>query len=324
MDRRNFLKTLSAATSGALLAPLSGSFAAAQSSGSLSMLTATAPPDLVCHLYYYAEMLGFYKELGLSVRVTPVANDPTALRGVLAGEADIGWCGALTTLQALRTGAAIKVLSSFVPLLDYKIVGRKTIASLKDLAGQPVAVSQVGAVSQIVPKIMIEAAGGDAGKVQWVSAGGGPNRFQALVAGRVAAAALNALHGNLAARMTDKFHVIATADKTLPDFLYTLDIVPSKVVETKKGELQAFLRATRKASEWASQNVKEAAALSKKILPDVDGKELEGALADFAKNNFWSRSGEVANKAWTYTTQTLVKSGELANAPTFDQVSAKL
>lgn len=324
MDRRNFLKTFSAATSGALLAPLSGLSASAQSSGSLTMLTATAPPDLVCHLYYYAEMLGFYKEQGLSFRVTPVANDPTALRGMLANEADIAWCGALTTLTALRTGADLKVLSSFVPLLDYKIVGKKSINSMKEMTGQPVAVSQVGAVSQIVPKIMIEAAGGDPAKVQWVSAGGGPNRFQALVAGRVAAAPLNALHGNLAAQMTDKFHLIATADKALPNFLYTLDIIPSKIAGTKKGELQAWLRATRKASEWASGNTKEAAALSKKILPDVDLKELEDALMDFAKNNYWSRAGEVSEKAWKFTTETLIKSGEIPDAPSLAQISAKI
>jgi NitT/TauT family transport system substrate-binding protein len=317
MNRRKFLKKLSSVASTAVLPSFFGQPASA-ASGSLSLLTATAPPDLVSHIFYYAEALGFYKEAGLTFKLAPVANDPTALRGVLAGEADIAWCGALTTFQALRTGASLKVLSSFVPKLDYKILAAKSIATTKDLAGQPVAVSQVGAVSQIVPKIMISEAGGDTSTVQWVSAGGGPNRFQALVAGRVQAAALNALHGNMAAKMADKYHVLATASQTMPDFLYTLEIIPSKVAQEKKGELQAFVAATQKASRWTLESPKEAAALSKKILPDVPLPDLEEAISDFVKTKYWSASGDVSLKSWNYTISSLLKSGDLANAPSED------
>ncbi len=324
MDRRKLLKALSVTGIGALTSQLQASRASAQGLGSLHMLTATAPPDLVCHVFYYAEKLGFYKDLGLNFRVEPVANDPTALRGVLAGVCDIAWCGALTTLQALRTGADLKVLSCFTPSLDYKIIARNDIASVKAMEGKPVAVSQMGAVSQIVPKIMIENAGGDPSKVQWVSAGGGPNRYQALVAGRVSAAPLNALHAGLAAEMTDKFHVIATAVKDLPYFIYAWDIITSATLAKKPNELRAFIRGTARASQWATENPQRAAELSQQILPDVNLKDLERAIVDFAASGYWSKTGAVSPQAWKYTTDTLIRNGDIPSAPPAENILVKL
>src|SRR5258708_31700020 len=107
------------------------------------------------------------------------------LRALGAGECDVSWCGVSSALEVVAAGSKLKVLSAFTPKLDYLVVGNKDITSLKGFEGRSMAVSQVGAVSQLVPQLMMEQAGADPSKVQWLGVGASAARVQALIAKRV-------------------------------------------------------------------------------------------------------------------------------------------
>ena len=108
--------------------------------GKLVLALGTAPPDLTCHIFYYALENGLYKEEGLDLEIKPLVGDQAAVRAVVAGEADLAWTGFAASLQATEAGAALVGISSMSPKLDYLLVAQKDVRSLKDLEGKKTAV----------------------------------------------------------------------------------------------------------------------------------------------------------------------------------------
>jgi ABC-type nitrate/sulfonate/bicarbonate transport system substrate-binding protein len=121
--------------------------------------------------------------VGVEVSIRSIVSDTTTVRGLLAGEGDVGWAGAGSGMQAMAAGSRLKILTSFGPRLDFLVVANTDVPKLK--AGRPFAISQLGAVSHTVAKLVIGRVGGDSSKVQWLSVGSGSARLQALTAKRV-------------------------------------------------------------------------------------------------------------------------------------------
>lgn len=320
MDRRTLLRGMAGAAAGPLLIPASALRTMAQGRlTKLVLLVGTAPPDPACHYFFYAAENGFYAQHGIEVEIKPIAAETTALRGVLAGEGDIGWVGAISTLQAIAAGSKLRVMSCYTPRLDYLVVCTKDIANLKGFDDRSFSVSQVGAVSQMVPQLMIEQAGGDSSKVKWVSVGGSSARLQALIAKRVDAAALNSSFTDRALQH-DNLHVVGDAIKDLPNFIYGWEIVEASTVQKKKEALQAFTDGTMQGVRWAIDNPDKAAAISQKLLPDVPPAELVAAADGFAKKGYYNPSGKLPKQAWDFTIAALLKLGNIKQRITYEDI----
>ena len=253
------------------------------------------------------------------MELRPIGAETMALRALVAAEGDVSWCGGISTLQAIAAGSKLKVLSAFTPKLDYLVVGNKDITSLKGFEGRSMAVSQVGAVSQLVPLLMMEQKGADPGKVQWLSVGASAARVQSLIAKRVDGAPLNSA---FAARVLqyDFLHVVGDAVKDLPDFLYTWEVVAADAAERKRAALKSFVIATAKGCHFALTKPDEAAAISKKVLPDLPPAELDAAARDFAKKRFFSTTGRLPRATWDFTVATLVKLGNIKQPVKYEDV----
>jgi NitT/TauT family transport system substrate-binding protein len=314
MDRRKFLGGLA----GVAVAPALARHAAANAT-KLVVMVGTAPPDPACHFFYYAVEKGFYKKRGLEVDMKPIAAETTAVRALVAGEGDVAWVGAISTLQAIAAGSKLRVLSCYTPKLDYLLIGAKGITNLKEFAGHSVAVSQPGAVSQIVPQLMIEQAGGDVSKVKWVTVGGSSSRVQALIGKRVDGAPLNSSFAARALKY-DFLHTVGDAVKDLPDFVYAWDIVAAETAAKKKDALQEFTYGTVEGVRWALKNPDEATKISRSLLPNVPPAELDAALKGFVSKGFWSKTGQVPMQAWNFTMKTMIKLGKLKTSFPYNDI----
>jgi ABC-type nitrate/sulfonate/bicarbonate transport system substrate-binding protein len=314
MDRRTFLGGIAGAAT-AVAAPR----LAHADVSKITVLLGTAPPDPACHFFYYAKEQGFYKEQGLDVDIKPIGAETMALRALLASDGDVAWCGGISTLQAVAAGSKLRVLSSFAPKLDYLVVGQKSVTSLKGFEGHSMAVSQIGAVSQLVPRLMIEGKGGDQSKVQWVSVGGSAARLQSVIAKRVDGAPMNSVFAVRALKY-DYLHVIGDALKDLPYFMYTWEVCSADAAQKKSEQLIAFIAATAKGCRWATDHPTDAGAVSRKVLPNLPAGEAEYAAADFAKKKFWSPTGMLEHKTWDFTVDTLVKLGNIKERMKYDDI----
>jgi NitT/TauT family transport system substrate-binding protein len=306
MKRRQFL-SLAAASGATIALPRKPR---AQSRPKLILLVGTAPPDPGCHYFYYANENGYYAAEGIDVEFQNFPAETTAVRALVAGAGDVCWAGPVSQLTAIKSGAKIKVLSCVAPRLDYLVVAKNEITSVKSLEGHAVAVSAPGAISQIVPRLELEKVGGDQSKVTWVPLGNSGSRLQALVAKRVDAAPLNSGYADRAAKY-DFLHIIADAATDLPNFLWGFEGVLAATVEKKHDALQAFVTATVRGARWAMKNPNEAALISEKILPDTSKELLEVTAKAYAAKKFWNASGAMPREAWSFTIDWMVKNGDL-------------
>src|SRR6058998_2536411 len=73
---------------------------------------------------------------GLDVQVTRYPGSTTAIRALLAGDADVVETGADTALLAMESGAPIDILLSPVARGTDVVVARSSVASLADMKGK--------------------------------------------------------------------------------------------------------------------------------------------------------------------------------------------
>ena len=284
--------------------------AQARNLGKLVVAEGTAPPDPTCHFFYYALDQGFYKDEGLDVTISPFNGDLTAIRAMIAGEADVCWAGIVPGLQAYQSGTKLKGVNATAPKLDYLLVVQQEIKSPKDLEGKNVAVSQPGAVSYQVPKMMVEGDGGDSSKVNWLSVGGSSARVQALIAKKADGAVLNASFATRT-KQYDYLHSVGDAAQALPDYIYSWETALDTTIAQKRDALQAYVNATLRGARWGMQNPDKAAAITQKTLPDQPAAELAAGIQAFAQKTYWNPDGALTQKAFDFTVNESVKSGDL-------------
>lgn len=271
----------------------------------------TSPPDLSLQTYYFAQENGFYKAEGLDVQLNALNGDATAMRAVIAGEADIAaGVGLAIPLKAIEAGAKLKVILATSPKMDYLLVAQKGISSAKNLEGKSVGISGPGAVSYQVPLLMVKAAGGDPSKVNFVAVGGSAARTLALVGKKIDGGVLNSSFASRTAKY-DYLEVIGDASRDLPDFIYTVEVTTERIVQQKRAALQAFAIATLRGARWAMQNPDAAIAISQKLLPDVAKDEIAAGLKQFAASEYYNVNGTLRKQAWDFTVDELLKSGEI-------------
>jgi len=282
----------------------------APSVGKLVLALGTAPPDITAHQFYYALENGFYRDEGLELEIKPLVGDQSAVRAIVAGEADVAWTGFAASLQAIQAGAQLKGISSTGPKLDYIFVAQKSIASIRDLVGKNLGTSTPGAVSHQVPRLMMEMAGIDSNRVNVVAVGGSAARVQALIARRIDAAVLNSSFAARALKY-DYLHAIGDAAKDLPTFIYSWEVALRRTTQQKRPAIQAFVTGSIRGARWGMQNPDKATLISQRILPDVPKDEITAGVTHFAEILYWTPDGVLPRESWNFTVAALLRSDEI-------------
>ena len=110
--------------------------------------------------------------------------------------------GATEGIVSAAKGAKIKAWVAPQPVTPYHFVARKQVTStLAGLVGKNIAVSEVGAISYHIPRIVLQRSGLDPDQAQYVAVGSPADRFKALVVGKVDATMVT----NLQAAKLEKY-----------------------------------------------------------------------------------------------------------------------
>lgn len=281
--------------------------------GTINLGLGTSPPDLTANQFYYAVAEGFYKKLGLTVKITPYSDDQTAVRALQAGAADIIWTGAEAAMSAIEAGAQMKVISSTTPVLNFDLVGLKSISSPKELQGHRVGISAPGAVSAITPIIMIKNAGGNPNSVTQIPLGGSGARAAALVAGKIDAAVLNQPYVAQLAKYPN-LHVIADAATSVPNYIYAMELASDSLISSRPKAVQAFVTGSLEADAWAIAHPSAAVKVSQSVLPGTPVADLTLAIDQLAASKYWSTTGKVSQFQWSFTVSSLVALKQLPSS----------
>lgn len=216
---------------------------------------------------------GFFKEEGLQIETSIVANPPAGLAAVQSGQVDISYSPSIPLLNALSQGVPIKVIGAAdgypetpaaneqdaAALDDTGLFAApgKGIESVKDLAGKTIAVPARKAQLEVVIAGELQKAGIDpATGVNWVvldftSAVAGLKNGTVDAAGLVSpftSEAADAGAKQIAAPSVGFFETGATG----------LWVAGTSTIEKKADAIAGFQRAIVKANEYATAHPEEA------------------------------------------------------------------
>jgi NitT/TauT family transport system substrate-binding protein len=139
------------------------------------------------------EALGFWKDAGLDVTVTPFNGSTGATQLVISGSADFTMASPEGLLVAKQEGADIKAIYNHAREAIYTIavVKDSPVQKIADLKGKTIGVVGLASGATAVAKAMLRGVGLDPEKdVKWIQIGLGPQSAAALKANQVDAIAM--------------------------------------------------------------------------------------------------------------------------------------
>ena len=184
-------------------------------------------------------------------------------------------------------------------------------------------VATLGGGTFIIPRVMIEKAGGKPDDTQWVAIGNSAARVGALIADKIDATITTT---SFIPRLMSygRFAKFADAGREMPNMVYCWEITSDKALAEKRAALAGFVAATSKAVRWAEANPDEAVALSVALLPDVAKDEIAVGIKAYLAQHFWSTEGTVSRAQVDFTVDTLRKAGQVNKPFGYDDFVVRL
>ncbi len=281
--------------------------------------SATAPFE---NAYLYAAIdNGYFKEVGLTIQLVPSANDQTHEQLFISGQIDIMKNGVpAATTVALKAGG--KVIDTTLKNYPFVLVGPKSMTTIKDLEGKTLGISAPGAVSEIIPKLVMAKLGGDPSKVKVAPVGGTAARLAAIVAGKVDATALLGYQVDSALAQAPTLHIVQDLYSQLSDNIAggAIDVVSADTIKNRSEALKAYLIAFTRGQRFVYEHPAETALIVEKRYPDQKPADVEAAFNLYAKSQLVPINPEVTQTIWDATMKTLFDFKQIPSAAPFTVV----
>jgi NitT/TauT family transport system substrate-binding protein len=219
---------------------------------------------------YVSEAKGFFKDEGVDMEFLPGQGSGDALRNVLAGNADIAFCGPEAIYLAADKGSELKAVYDIYPVNVFNVFAlkNKQIIAPQDLKGKKIGVISMASGTRYNLATILALNGMSERDVELVALG--LNAAPAIVEGKVDAMAStdSILYGMQAAGLGAVDVIWARDYLNTSTDLFTVE---TKYFEPKKDLITRFLRAYKKGLEYTLKNQAEAVEITSKVA--VDGKD---------------------------------------------------
>ncbi len=160
---------------------------------------------------------GFFKQVGLNVKIVPIKDDEILLKALIAGDLDSFEGGPSGALIAAAHGADVKVIGCTWLVVPHGIFVHDDITSMEQLKGKTIAISSPGAFPDIFAKGALAHYNIPADAVKYASLGGDLDRYRALVAHVADAAVVSGEYVPIAAK--EHIKMLVSAQEALPLFV---------------------------------------------------------------------------------------------------------
>src|SRR5919197_4073173 len=225
-----------------------GTATKAASSGTVQVVN-ILPPQLGYAAEYIADMDGFFKKEGLTVKVSTARGSAPAIQAVLSGTALLSWVGWLESV--------IDIANKKAPIQAVAFTGRRsTLAIVSDkskpltnpqsLVGNRIGIPSEGGTSETTLDLMLAANNIPSDKVPRQVTGFTPGTFELIKRGRIAGFVIGASQEEQF-RQAQPTSVFLETDKFVTDGLAY--ITSQKGLSSSKAQIKAYLRALKGAME---------------------------------------------------------------------------
>lgn len=218
-----------------------------------------------------AKSKGYFKEEGLTVETSVVANPPAGVAAAQSGQLDLTYTPSIPMFNALAQGVPLTIVAAADGYSDEAldnsdltleddtalIVGKgSTITSVAELEGKTISVPARKAQLEVTVSRVVKAAGGDPSKINWIVLDFA-SALQSLQQGRIDAAGLVSPFTTKA--MADGGKVISSPGvEFFEKGAVGLYVSGQSTAVKKQEQLKAFARAINKANAYANEHQDEA------------------------------------------------------------------
>jgi len=267
------------ATLGKVLALLGIAFAVSVGSGkeswgqSQALIACYTAPVVSMAPMWIAKEAGFFKKQGLEVKLVFIASGPTGTAAVLAGEVDLGIIGGFAPTRAILGGARdLVIIGQSKNYMVGAIVGRKEIASVRDLKEKRHGIDRIGSNPDMYTIAALSRFQMDPLRdLQYVQLGNTGQGIPALKAGAIDSLTTTPPYDLFAQRLGYKVILDITALK-IP-FAATVLMSSRNTVARKQPEIAKFMRAYAEAVHYFLTNREGTAQIVAKYTK-VEDKEV--------------------------------------------------
>jgi ABC-type nitrate/sulfonate/bicarbonate transport system substrate-binding protein len=250
----------------------------------------------------------FFAKHKVKVEVVRFNSAQQAFPALLAKQVDIVQGNPSEALLATQKGAKLKFVGSTMPGQNYALYAKPSVGSLADVAGATLGVSTPTGLPAVVAKAMLLQSGVDPSKVSLVNAGGSPDRYKAVVSGRIEVA--SAPLDYTAQAQKDGIKVLARAKDVVPDFPRYALITRTDVLQGKGAAVTGLIAGLIEGIRYADAHKDEAAALAAKTLKiSATDPLIATAYQEFHDGGYLAMNGEVPVKQIKYLADLQVKLG---------------
>ena len=274
---------------------------------------------------YLADSLGYFKDEGLDVNINLTAGADAVMSSVLAGEADIGFCGAEATIYVYNKKEADypKTFAGLTKRDGSFIVSRKKIDNFKlqDLVGKYIVGGRQGGMPEMTLEYTLKKNGIDPKKDVTIDTSiafaamsgafiGGTGDFVTLFEPNATQLEEQGLG-----------YVVAYVGELGGEVPYTAYNARSSYINNNPDVIEGFSRAINKALEYVdSHNEKDIASKIIDYFPDTSKSNLEVIIKRYKDGDAWRDNTSINEDEWTHIQDIMIEAGELDSYVPYDDL----
>jgi ABC-type nitrate/sulfonate/bicarbonate transport system substrate-binding protein len=204
------------------------------------------PPQLGYAAEYIADMDGFFKKEGLTVKVNTARGSAPAIQAILSGTALLSWVGWLESV--------IDIANQRAPLQSVAFTGRRSTLAIvsdkskkplpkpQDLVGNRIGIPSEGGTSETTLDLLLASNGIDPKKVPRQVTGFTPGTFELIKKGRIAGFVIGASQEQQFRESQPDSTFLNTADYVTDGLNY---VTSQKGLQSSRDQIKAYMRALK-------------------------------------------------------------------------------
>lgn len=224
---------------------------------------------------------GFAEKQGMKIEIRQFKGDTLALKALLADELDSYEGNPGSPMVAASRGADIKLIGCYWPGLTYAIFSKAGVNSVAELKGKTFAISAPGSLPDLFARAVLAQNNLTAGDVKFAIMGGDADRFKALTAGVVDAAAASSGLAPAAEKVGLK--MLVHAADAVPNYVRLCMYSTSKTLAARTDDSIHFLAAEIAGFRYALVNRDQTLALTREITSAKPGNPEPAFMYDEVK-----------------------------------------
>jgi NitT/TauT family transport system substrate-binding protein len=233
------------------------------------------PPQLGYAAELIADMDGYFKKEGLTVKVNTARGSAPAIQAILSGTALLSWVGWLESVIAIANrGAPIQAVAFTGRRSTLKLVSDKgnPMTTPQDLVGQRIGIPSEGGTSETTLDLMLANSGIDPKKVQRQVTGFTPGTFELIKRKRIAGFIIGGSQEQQFREAQPTSVFLETAKYVQDGLTY---ITSPDGVKNHKPQIEAYMRALKGAMLQIVDDGPEYTDTIKKLRSKYDFPELK-------------------------------------------------